>query len=384
MRKRYVDNGHEETEAILRAIERRISTEYNKAAKDLSDKLNDYLMRFAKKDALKLKALAAGEITLKQYQEWYTGQVMIGKRWAEMLDTIAEDLTNADDIARSVAFGYIPEIYAINHNYGTFQVERGGLVDTSYTLYDKQTVERLVLDDRGDFVPKPGKRVSRHINAGKTLAWNKQQAQSVMMQAILQGESIGKIASRLETLSPTFIMEDIKGYAKMTADEISKILSKRNRAAAIRNARTLATGVQNAGRMDSYDRARSMGIKVKKAWLATLDSRTRHWHRELDGETVDIDKPFENDYGEIMYPGDPEADPANIYNCRCTLVAQIAGFEHDMSDLTERNVRKLGDMTYEEWKNEKESTSDPIDKQDQIAEHMKRVYGAEYRRYARL
>ena len=44
--------------------------------------------------------------------------------------------------------------------------------------------------------------------------------------------------------------------------------------------------------MDSYVAAEKMGIKLKKSWLATLDNRTRHAHAMLDGQTVDIDKPF--------------------------------------------------------------------------------------------
>ena len=378
------DDGHEETEEIIKKIERRINKEYRQARDELQEKLNDYLARFRKKNALKLKALAKGAITKAEYDKWLKGQVLIGERWQEMVDTIAEDLTNTMQIARSIAFEYMPEVYAINHNYGTYQVEHGGLVDTSYVLYDRQTVEKIVLDEKGNFIPKPGKRVSRHIAEGKTLAWEKRNIQSTMLQAILQGESISKIATRIMAEGDSIIAEDIKGYEKMTAEQVARTLAERNRGVAIRNARTLATGVQNAGRIDSYDRALSMGIKVKKSWLATLDRRTRHWHRELDGVTIDNDKPFENEFGKIMYPGDPEADGANIYNCRCTLVASIEGFERDFSDLLKRNVTHLGDMSYEEWKAEKESVSDPITKQDQIAEHMKRVYGAEYKKYRSL
>ena len=64
-----------------------------------------------------------------------------------------------------------------------------------------------------------------------------------------------------------------------------------------------------------------MGVVVKKKWLATMDKRTRDVHRdELNGVEVDVDEPFHTSLGDIMFPGDPNADPANVYNCRCTLV----------------------------------------------------------------
>lgn len=359
--RRLPDRGDDETERLLAEIEKRISGEYAKAEREIQQKLNDYLAKFQKKDELKRRALAAGEITQAEYDKWRLGQIMIGQRWDEMRTTLAEDLANVDQIARSIAFGHLPEVYAINHNYGTFQVETGALVDTSYTLYDRHTVERLCLDDDGRFIPSHGRRISEEINLGKALPWNKKNVQSVMMQGIMQGESIPNLATRL-----------------------AKSVGEQNRGVAIRNARTLVTGVQNAGRMDSYDRAKDMGIKVKKQWLATLDMRTRHWHVELDGVSVDVDEPFENEYGTIMFPGDPEADPSNIYNCRCTMIAAIEGFERDLSDLGLRHDDHLEGMTYDEWKEEHETYSEPITRQDQIAATMRRIYGSEYAHYATL
>lgn len=355
------DAGHEATEAILKTIENRVNREYMQAQKEVKDKLDDYMRRFRIKDNLKRKALAAGLISQEDYRKWLYGQIMVGERWRDMQGTLTKDYANYAQIARSTAFGYMPEVYAVNINYGTYQVEHDGLVDTSYVLYDRHAVEQLLMDDKGHFIPAPGKQLSRDINAGLVERWNAQNVQSVMMQGILQGESIPAIATRL-------------------ADSVSN----QNRKVAIRNARTMTTGVQNAARLAAYDRASRMGIKLQKQWIATLDRRTRHAHRELDGVSVDNDKPFHNSYGNIMYPGDPDADPSNIFNCRCTTIASIKGYESDASNLLERNVDHMGDMTYEEWKAEKKSKSDPILKQDQISMLMKRVYGAEYARYRRL
>ena len=123
---------------------------------------------------------------------------------------------------------------------------------------------------------------------------------------------------------------------------------------AVRAARTAMTGAQNAGRMDSYAAAQRMGIKLQKRWLATLDNRTRHEHRKLDGQVRDNEKPFEVDGEEIRFPGDPEAAGYLVYNCRCTLIAVVDGI--DTSDAKRRakdpasgKDEIIGNMTYEQW-----------------------------------
>lgn len=354
-----MDAGHKETEKILEDIEKRISAEYRTAEKEIQEKLDDYLRRFQIKDDLKRKALDNGLITQKEYNEWRIGQIMMGKRWAEVRDNVARDLTEASQTARNIAFGEQPDVFATNYNFGTYQVEKAARIDTSFTMYDKNAFNELVKNE-DTFIPAPGRKVQREINTGKQLAWDKKQVQSVMMQGILQGKSIPDLASSL-----------------------AKTVGESDRKAAIRNARTLTTGVQNAGRVASYERANNMGIETQKQWLASLDDRTRHWHAALDGEKVDNDEPFTNEYGDIMYPGDPSADPANIFNCRCTLIASIKGFERDVSDIGQRNS-KLGSMSYDDWKAvHYEQRSDSITKQDDIAERMQNAYKLEYMGYAR-
>ena len=112
------------------------------------------------------------------------------------------------------------------------------------------------------------------------------------------------------------------------------------------------TGAQNAGRLDSFLKAQEMGIRLKKRWLATLDNRTRHTHRILDGQVRPNEKPFVVEGQEIMYPGDPSAAAALVYNCRCTLVAEVEGV--DTSGALRRDQDGVvPNMTYEEWENRK-------------------------------
>lgn len=311
------DLGHKETDEALVKLERRIKKVYVQAYEETEAKLQDYLSRFVTKDKIKQEQLRAGKITQDEYNYWRKGQVMIGKRWQEMVNSLAADYTNANRLAMSMVGDSLPGVYALNHNYGTFQVEKGSMVDTSYTLYDRSTVERLIRDNP-NLLPKA------KVNVPKDLRWNKQHINNAVLQGILQGESNDKIASRLQTVTSM------------------------NHAAAIRNARTMTTSAENAGRTDSYKRAAEMGIELEQEWLATLDGRTRNSHRALDGERIPLAKdkwhPAKFSNG-CRYPGDPEGPPWEVYNCRCTIVAAVKGI--DQSDAPRNS--KLGGMSYEEW-----------------------------------
>ena len=316
------DYGHSATDRLIYVMQSRIDDIYGRTEEELEKKLNDYLARYKVKDRIKREMLKRGEITKEEYNYWRTGQIAIGKRWEEMKSTIAQDLHNSNNLARSMVQGYMPEVYALNHNYGTFQVEKESLVDTSYTLYDRQTVERIMEKDQ-DLLPLPGPRKKAEIAAGKDIKWQYRQLQSAMTKSILMGDSIPNIAKRL-------------------ANE----LSVHNRNSAVRYARTAATSAQNAGRVDSYKRAEGMGIELEQEWLATLDGRTRYEHRMLDGQHVKVGESFRVDGHTIRFPGDPWALGYLIWNCRCTLVPRLKNL--DQSNAPRNN--KLGDMSYEDWK----------------------------------
>lgn len=307
------DEGHEAVEALIGEVSERVRREYVAAYEGAEGKLADYLRRFEAKDRIHAEAVRRGEETEAGYREWRRGQILVGKRWQELVDTLAEDYRNADRIAASITSGYLPDAYAINHDYATFQVERGSNLDTSYTLYDRATVERLIRD-QPDLLP------TVKVDGKKDLAWNRRHVASAITQGVLQGESIDKVAKRVRSVADM----DYR--------------------AAMRTARTAMTSAQNAGRADAYRRAEGMGIHVRKQWLATLDGRTRHSHRRLDGEVVGMDESFSNG---LSYPGDPGPGiGSEVYNCRCTLVPVVDGA--DPSEGVRHS--NLGGVSYERWR----------------------------------
>lgn len=318
------DIGHEETDALLEKLIEEIYGIYEQAAYEMKVKAETYLGWFRDMDKKMRDKLNSGEITADVYKQWRTSHMLTADRFLDMADILAKDMNHTNEIAMNVINGYLPEVYAVNHNYATYQIEKQARIDTSYSLYDHQTVERLI-KDKISGNPKqvlvPWKAVVKYPEAER---WNAQIVNSVAAQGILQGETIPQIAARIGQNLPT-----------------------RNYNAAVRDARTMVTAAENAGRIDAYDRAQEMGIKLKKQWTATLDGRTRHSHRMLDGETRDVDDIFSNG---CEYPGDPKGDPAEVYNCRCCLISQIEGFEFEQA----KTSPQLAEEDYETWKHEHE------------------------------
>ena len=303
-------------------MEKEIDAVYKQAYREARETADSFMKQFRAMDMKKRQEVKDGELDKSEYERWRRTQIFQGNRYHQMADTLAADMTHSKEIAMSVVNGYTPEVYAINHNYGTYEVEKGAKINTQYTLYDRQTVERIMRDNP-DLIPKP------KVNIPKDELWNKKHINSAVMQGIMQGESIDKISQRLAA----------------TVTDMSHN-------SAIRSARTMTTSAENGGRVDSYKRAEKMGIEMVQVWMATLDGRTRHEHRQLDGQKRKVGEAFEVDGMKIDFPGDPKAEPQLVYNCRCTLIGEVKGVDYNLSDVTERD-NKLGGMTYEQWKEEK-------------------------------
>ena len=321
------DYAHKLTDEKLSELEQRIAKLYKEAADELTDTVKTYFEQFEKRDAAMKEKLDAGKITEQQYKQWRLAQMGRGKRFTALRDKVAERYTNANETAVAYVNDATPGIYTLNRNYAAYKIEQVS-DKADFTLWDEQTVKRLIVK-QPDLMPYyPPKRA---LQRGIDLKYGKQQITASVTSSILQGKGIGKISDNLQSR-----MQDM------------------NRTSAIRTARTAVTGAQNAGRLDTYRAAQDMGIKLKKRWLATLDSRTRHAHAMLDGQTVDVDKPFKVDGYEIMYPGDTSAPGYLVYNCRCTQIAEVDG--EDTSSGGRRAIDPetgesvlVKDMTYPEW-----------------------------------
>lgn len=290
------------TDAVLEEIIKKISLIYRRASKEVGKAWKEYMEEAdakvaqlgkaygeAKKSGDKDAIRAAGIAVSKAKQE----RTIMNERYQRLTRQMAFEISRVNQKAADYVNGRLPEIYTENYNEVAKGVsgELNGAI--SFDLADQSTVRRLAAEQR-NMLPY------KIIDGVKDVRWNVAKINAEVTQGIVQGESIPKIAKRFENVL------------------------NMNKNAAIRNARTTVTSAQNLGRMDMMHDAADKGVIMLKGWSSARDKRVRPSHQLIDGEFVAMDDEFSNG---LEYPGDPDGDPEEVYNCRCALIYDVVGFE---------------------------------------------------------
>ena len=295
-----VDKGRTTTDKELRTMEKKLTGIYSRAEKEVGKRWKEYMDKVNEKAAKlyeDIKAAKTSEgkrLAEKAYKDYVTNATLRNQHFKTLTEQYAKELLDVNKTAVAYVNGKMPDVYAANYNaIGTgIQSQLKGY---SFELVDAATVKSLATKDE-TLLPY------KIVNGKKDVRWNTSAVNNEVLQGIIQGESIPDISKRLRNVT------------------------EMNLSSSIRNARTSTTSAENRGRIDSFRVAQEKGVVLHKIWMATEDGRTREAHILLDGQEQEVDEPFDSELGPIMYPGDPNADPANVYNCRCTMVTKVLGF----------------------------------------------------------
>ena len=262
-------------------LQKKLQRTYADAIDDMTSRIEASLKEFAADDAKWQADVAAGKKDAKAHEAWRKDQALHNDQLKALKKALTQDLTAADKMAMAYVNQVPAGVYAEGMNFATYEIEHGAKANTSFTLYNKNTVMELVANEP-DLLPQAA------FDKAKDTAWNSRHVTSAVTQAVLQGQTVPQLAA------------SIAGIAAM------------DQRAAMKAARTAITSAHSLGKLKGYERAAGMGIDVKKQWLAALDSRTRGSHRHLDGEMVELDAEFSNG---LKYPGDPDGSGSEVYNC---------------------------------------------------------------------
>ena len=301
-----MDELRKKSDKRLAEIEKKVKQVYKEATDDINEKWNAYMDRSKRAVAKEQEALASArksgdseaiKAAEDAYKKALTNQTLRSKQYKDMVDATTDRLAHANQIALDYVNEQMPDVYAYNYNGTAREVEReakkNGIGGISFNMADESTVKKLIKEGDKSLLPKK-------LDVPADKKWNTKAINAQITQGIVQGESIDKISKRLQNVTDM------------------------DKKASVRNARSMMTNAENAGRINSMKDAEEMGLEYEKVWMATHDERTRESHALLDGVSVPVDEKFPNG---LMYAGDPSGDPSEYYNCRCSVVRKLVGFK---------------------------------------------------------
>lgn len=307
-------------EERLMRLEIQLSNLYKDAQDEMRGKWDDYFKAHQEKVGKLLTKIReakddeAKKAATKAYTEYMRDHVVTSKWFRGMEKELSHQYTEVNERALKIINGERPEFYAAGYNLSAEEINSVAIsqnIGIRFNLCSAEAVDWLMersVDFPDTVIMPPPER----IKIPEDERWNAKLINSQMAQGIAQGESIPKIAARIANVTDS----DLK--------------------ASVRRARTMATGCQNAGRVQSMKVAESWGVQTKKEWVCTHDDRTRDTHSLLDGEKIGVDDIFWNG---CRYPGDHLGPPEEIWSCRCTLVTAVEGFSSNLPKGSEDAVQ---------------------------------------------
>lgn len=261
----------DKTDAKLKTLEKQIKATYTKAYQEMKKEASDILAKIELNPDMPLAQKMA---LMTKY---------------DRLNTLSTQLANtayeANSYAQKMINNEMVNIYDINYN--------GDAERLGFGLVDHTAIKKILKQEENPF---------NMISSLRDKEGIRNQMKGELMQSLLKGESIQKMATRLKNVSEKSLKDSI------------------------RIARTETTRVQNSAKMDIGKEGQRLGYEMEKVWIATTDGRVREDHLAMNGVAVDQDDPFIlPDGSKMMFPGDISlgADASQVCNCRCTIIERI-------------------------------------------------------------
>lgn len=326
------DKAHLQTDIKLEQMEKRLSAIYSASQRKIQSKMLEFAKSIEPETSELLKAIKKAKTeeekskAKKAYLQYFKKEVVKSKAFKNLSAEIALDLFDTNTEATDYINSQTPEIYALNYNWINEQLAK------DIPDFVSQSITTEEADRYGDLTKQT-------VSKSKDTRWN----ENNLKKSIVVGASLSMERDR--------IME--RG---------AKITIQKNLNSAIMHCNGMGTDAETRARLDGMFRAEDMGVDIGKVWMATLDNRTRDSHAQLDGNSVGLYDRFDNG---LDRPRDPDGEPAEICNCRCTLqydVGQkkgktraarhgdVTGSYKKSSSYTNTYSEEVKHMTYARWK----------------------------------
>lgn len=244
-------------------------------------------------------------------------QVFSGVKWALVRRKIAKMFTDADEKAAESVNDWMEPAFVDGMNNAAFAMSLAGIETwpVTATVIARMVAQKIITLRK------------RKVKRSKDQTYNEHQVQSAIHAAIYHG---------------------------IAADALAEYVAEKYTRAREREARAAAqASVYSASDEGAYYaglEAENAGVKVEKTWLGIIDAKIRPSHSHLHNTTIPMDALFHGYHGTLRYPHDPEAPPAEIYNCRCRMVVHLKGKR--VEDYERNYILPTQTTAYKKWRDE--------------------------------
>lgn len=194
---------------------------------------------------------------------------------------------------------YVAKLYKAGYYDVAYKVSMKSRTNITFTKPAKETVDNII----NQLVA--GATINERI--AKMITNDAYKYTAAVRSGLTQGLTVSKLRS------------NIKDTFNKSAYEATRIVRTESHRALVE------------GKVSGMAEAEDLGVKIKKMWVASMDSRTRDTHSELDGEKVNLDEDFEwiaADGSKVSASGPGlSGNPGEDINCRCSVIEVIEGFE---------------------------------------------------------
>lgn len=222
--------------------------------------------------------------------------------------------------------------------YSVNQAEQG-YYGVWYSLEQSQKITLQMPLINYDYVtglvnaPVAGKRLSKRLYEYRDLL--AKNVTNNIIQGLFEGNSYAEIAKRV-------------------SEETEANYRNALRIVVTEGGRTNSIAAQH-----SSEKAKELGINMQKRWVSTLDSKTRHDHQELDGQTVDINDDFEINGHTAKQPRMFGIASEDV-RCRCTTVNIVNGIAPE-TRMDNESGTIVSYRNYNQWlRTKKDQVNDAI------------------------
>ena len=295
-----MDFAHQETDKMLSNLEKELNQIYKKTYFECKSNLT--------KNQKLIDALNSTDDLIKR-----NNLLRKKNKLDTLLKQIMLNINSANEIAVKMINNDMVDVYWFNYAYLGYTIEKELNARIGFQVFNQNVIKKLLQEELNPFTIMAIDNLKDKSNVYMQL-------KRELATGLLQGENITKLAKRME-----------------------KVLNVSHNSS-ITMARTETTRIEGSARMDSFQFAKTKGIKVKKEWISTIDKRTRKSHRRLMGEVRDLDQKFSNG---LMYPGDPNGKAEEVIKCRCTMVSKLVDLEETRKEL--ELDEKIKKMSFEQW-----------------------------------